>query len=118
MTGGGRSESTGLDTGSPRARRWLVVKTTPWNSEEGPVLAALARAAERSGRTLAVMLLGSASYSVNAAPLAPGRPHLECWALEEDVRGRGIRCGVGVRVVRYPELVRSLFEAEKVIQFS
>ncbi len=98
--------------GSPSPRRWLVTRRSRAGTEDAALLAALDARARAAGAVLTVLLLGSATYDLEAA--SPGAA--EVVGLREEVEGRGVRPALGARLVDYPELVRLLFEADRVME--
>ena len=93
-------------------RRWLVTRQSQAEAEDAALLAALDARARADGARLTVLLLGNAAYDLEGDP--PGAADVV--ALREEVEGRGIRPPPRTRLVSYPELVRLLFESERVME--
>lgn len=101
-------------------RRWVLVRQTRRAPEDEAIVAALALRAASDGARLSVALLGSATYDlVGPVASSSARPGaIEVLALREEAEGRGVGAGAapGARLLDYRELVRLLFEADRVIQ--
>lgn len=109
-------DASTVESEQAATRRLLLVKSTPLTPEDRHVLGALVQRARAAGMTVSLLLLGTASYAADSGRPAEGLSDVELWALEEEVRGRGIRPSGGLRLLGYPELVGELFGAGRVIQ--
>lgn len=109
MTGDGAN-------GGPR--RWVAVRMTHGGETDAAILRALGARARTADASFALLLLGSATYDLErpAGPVDGDAGTIELFALQEDVEGRGIRPRRPTTLIGYPELVRLLFDSERVME--